>query len=465
MFGFKQKALDAMDFSWSASAKYGPVKLASVDFRDGQQSLVATRMRTEDMVPVLAQMDDFGFACIEMWGGATFDSCIRFLKEDPWERIRIFKQYVTKTPLRMLLRGQNLLGYTPYPDDVVDHFVAAAAKAGIDIFLIFDGLNDIRNCERAAKAALKEGKLVEGNIQFTSSPVHSIPSFIRTAQEYVRIGATAVHLEDMGGMIDPATAARTVAAIKAAVDVPVHYHSHCTGGMTEITYWEVAKAGADVLDVDVSAFALGTSHPAAESIIAVLKQTPRDTGLDYGSLAPINLYLKQMRTKYQEFSSKLVGVDISVVKHQIPGGMRSNLEMQLKQMQAEHRLDEVLVEVVKVRKDLGYPPLGTPFSQMCGAQATINVLSGKRYGTMSKEIVAYLKGQYGKAPGPVNEELLQKVLGDAQEPITCRPADLIPAGYERLKAEAGSLARTEEDILTYAMFPGVGRAFLEDKYK
>lgn len=464
MFFGKRTPADAMDATWSGSARFGPVKLASVDFRDGQQSLIATRMRTEDMVPILQKMDDFGFECIEMWGGATFDACIRYLREDPWERVRIFKQYVKKTPLRMLLRGQNLLGYAPYPDDVVDRFVAAAARAGIDIFLIFDGLNDIRNCERAAAAALRAGKRVEGNIQFTSSPVHDIPSFVRTAREYVDIGATAVHLEDMGGMIDPATAARTVAAVKAAVSVPVHYHSHCTGGMTEVTYWEVAKAGADVLDVDVSAFAMGTSHPAAESTIAVLRQTPRDTGLDYGKLAEIDQYLRQMRVKYQEFSSKLVGVDINVVKHQIPGGMRSNLEMQLKQMNMLQRLDEVLDEVVSVRRDLGYPPLGTPFSQMCGAQAAINVLSGRRYSAMTKEVQAYVQGKYGRAPGPVSQELYDKVLTNGAEPITCRPADLILDGYERFREEIGAQARTEEDVLTYAMFPVVGREFLQYKY-
>ena len=462
-FGKKAFAADAMDASWSSSAKYGPVKLASVDFRDGQQSLIATRMRVEDMTPVLQRMDDFGFECIEMWGGATFDSCVRFLREDPWERIRIFKQYCKKTPLRMLLRGQNLLGYTPYPDDVVDRFVAKAAEAGIDIFLIFDGLNDIRNCERAAKAALKAGKRVEGNIQFTSSPVHNIQSFVQTAKEYVAIGATAVHLEDMGGMIDPATAARTVAAVKAAVNVPVHYHSHCTGGMTEITYWEVAKAGADVLDVDTSAMAMGTSHPAAESIIAVLKQTPRDTGLDYTKLAPVTAYLKEVRKKYADFESKLKGVDINVVRHQIPGGMRSNLESQLTQMNALHRLDEVLDEVARVRADLGYPPLGTPFSQMCGAQASMNVLSGERYKMIPKEVVAYVKGQYGKAPGTVSQMLKDKILGN-EKPITCRPADLIEHGYERLKAECADIARTEEDVLIYAMFPQVGREYLQHKY-
>lgn len=449
---------------WTQTEKYSPVKLSSCDFRDGQQSLIATRMRTEDMIPVLDQMDEFGFACIEMWGGATFDACIRFLGEDPWERVRIFKQHCKKTPLRMLLRGQNLLGYTPYADDVVEKFVTKAAETGIDIFLIFDGLNDIRNCACAAKAALEAGKRVEGNIQFTSSPVHTIDSFVQTAKDYVAIGATAVHLEDMGGMIDPNTASRTVLAVKEAVNVPVHYHSHCTGGMTEITYWEVIRAGVDVVDVDVSPMALGTSHPAAESIIAVLKNTPRDTGLDYTKLTPIAAYLKDVRKKYVQFESKLQGVDINVVRHQIPGGMRSNLESQLRQMNAIDRLEEVLEEVVRVRADLGYPPLGTPFSQMCGAQASINVLSGERYKLIPKEVRAYVQGKYGKAPGPVSEELKKKVLAPGEKPITCRPADLIPPGYERISNECFDVAHTEEDILTYAMFPQAGREFLRSKY-
>ena len=305
---------------------------------------------------------------------------------------------------------------------------------------------------------------MEGNIQFTSSPVHTVESFVQTARDYVDIGATAVHLEDMGGMIDPTTAAKTVAAVKAAVDVPVHYHSHCTGGMTEITYWEVVRAGADVIDVDCSALALGTSHPAAESVIAVLKGTPRDTGLDYAKLALITAYLKEVRAKYAQFESKLKGVDINVVRHQIPGGMRSNLESQLAAMNASSRLEEVLEEVPRVRADLGYPPLGTPFSQMCGAQASMNVLTGERYKAIHKEVVAYVKGQYGRAPGPISETLKQKILGDEQ-PITCRPADLIQPGYERIKAECADVARTEEDILTYAMFPAVARTYLEKKYQ
>ncbi len=449
---------------WAAAAKYGPVKLATVDFRDGQQSMIATRMRTEDMIPILEQMDNFGFSAMEMWGGATFDSCIRFLQEDPWERVRTFKEHVKKTPLRMLLRGQNLLGYTPYPDDVVERFVTAAAKAGIDIFLIFDGLNDVRNCEAAAKAALAAGKRVEGNIEFCSSPVHNVQSFIKTAQEFVDIGASAIYLEDMGGMMDPAAAAETITAIKTAVDVPVHYHAHCTGGMTEIAYWEAARAGADMLDVDISSLALGPSHPAAESIIAVLKDTPRDTGLDYTKLSPINRHLKEVREKYKDYTTKLIGVDISVVRHQIPGGMRSNLESQLAQMNISHRLDEVLEEAARVRADLGYPPLATPFSQLCGTLATMNVITGERYKALPKEAKAYVRGEYGRTPGPISEELKHKVMVNGGEAITCRPADLLEPAYDRLAAEIGSLARTEEDVLTYIMFPGPGRAYLEKKY-
>ena len=448
-------------YEWASTT---PVKLSSCDFRDGQQSLLATRMKTEDMIPVMKPMDDFGFACLEVWGGATFDACIRYLDEDPWERLRIFKQNCPKTPLRMLLRGQNLLGYTPYPDDVVERFVAASARNGIDIFLIFDGLNDIRNCRKAAETALKCGKAVEGNIQFTSSPVHTIESFVKTAQEYVDIGATAVHLEDMGGMIDPTTAGRTVRALKKHVNVPIHYHAHCVGGMTQMTYWEVMHAGADVVDVDVSAFALGTSHPAAESTIAALKNTPRDTGLDYTKLAPINEYFKQMRVKYAATLSKLVGVDVNVVRHQIPGGMYSNLEMQLASLNMAERLPEVLEEVVRVRSDMGYPPLGTPFSQMCGAQAATNVLTGARYKMISREVKAYVQGKYGIPPGPVSEELKNRVLTNGEPPITCRPADLIPPGYEAKRAEIGDLAKTEEDVLTYIMFPADGKKFLQKKY-
>jgi pyruvate/oxaloacetate carboxyltransferase len=438
-----------------------PVKLVSCDLRDGQQACIATRMTTEEMLPVLKGLDEFGFAALEVWGGATFDACIRFLDEDPWQRLRTIKQYCTHTPLRMLLRGQNLLGYTPYPDDVVDHFVTAAARNGIDIFLIFDGLNDVRNVRRAAEAALKAGKKVEANIQFTSSPVHTVDSFVKTAQEYLDIGATALHLEDMGGMKTPREAVETVKALKEHFDVPVHYHAHCTGGMTDITYWEVIRAGVDVVDVDTAAFALGTGHPAAESLIAVLQGTERDTGLDYTKLAPITAYLKKVRAAHASFESKLKGVDINVVRHQIPGGMRSNLEFQLTQLNALDRLPEVLEEVVRVRRDLGYPPLGTPFSQMCGAQAAMNIMSGGRYKVLLKEIKDYVMGKYGKAPGPVAEELKKLVLRKGAVPLTCRPADLIAPGWEKGVRESQEFARSEEDVLTYLLFPQVGKEFLK----
>lgn len=294
--------------------------------------------------------------------------------------------------------------------------------------------------------------------------MHTIESFVKTAQEYVDIGATAVHLEDMGGMIDPVTAGRTVRALKENINVPVHYHAHCVGGMTQMAYWEVMHAGADVVDVDVSALALGTSHPAAESVIAALRNTPRDTGLDYTKLLPINAYLKQMRIKYAETLSKLVGVDINVVRHQIPGGMYSNLEFQLKSLNALERLPEVLEEVVRVRRDMGYPPLGTPFSQMCGAQAATNVLTGERYKLISKEIRAYVQGKYGIPPGKVSEELKRRTLKPGEQPISCRPADLIPPAYAAKRAEIDALARCEEDVLTYIMFPEVGRNFLMQKY-
>lgn len=440
-----------------------PVKLSSVEFRDGQQSLIATRMRTEDMLPILEKMDQVGFSCMEMWGGATFDSCIRYLKEDPWERVRAFKKVVNKTPLRMLLRGQNLLGYRQYPDDIVEHFVSAAANAGIDIFLIFDGLNDARNCKVAADAVKKAGKRAEANILYTLSPVHSIEMYVKLAREFESMGMEAIHLEDMAGMVDPISVGKAVRAIKKAVNVPVHFHSHCTGGMADIAYWEAVRAGADVIDVDVSAFALGASHPPTESMVVALQNTPWDPKLDLGLLSEINDYFLQMRQEYKDVESKFTGVDISVLRHQIPGGMLSNLESQLRQMNVLHRIDEVLEEVAVVRKDLGYPPLGTPFSQIVGVQATMNVISGQRYKMIPNETKVYVRGGYGKTPGPIDPALVKTVLGD--EPMmTCRPADLLEPGYEVARREVGALARTEEDVLSYALFGSVATEYLKSKY-
>ncbi|CAK7050596.1 MAG: Oxaloacetate decarboxylase alpha chain [Desulfovibrio sp.] len=446
-----------------AGAAAKPVKLSSVEFRDGQQSLLATRMRTADMLPILEKMDEIGYACMEMWGGATFDSCIRFLDEDPWERVRLFKNAVKNTPLRMLLRGQNLVGYRQYPDDIVERFVTAAADAGIDIFLIFDGLNDLRNCEAATKAVIRAGKTPEANILYTLSPVHSTEKYVEIAKGFENMGMQAIHLEDMAGMVDPVSVGETIRAIKAAISVPLHFQSHCTGGMADIAYWEAVHAGADVIDVDVSALALGTSHPPAESMVVALANTPWATGLDLGQLAVVNAYFLQLREKYKEFESAFTGVDISVLRHQVPGGMLSNLERQLKEMDVADRLDEILAETARVRKDFGYPPLGTPFSQIVGAQAAMNVITGERYAVLPEESIAYIKGAYGKTPGAVDAELARKVLGD-EKPLTCRPADLLEPEYEKLKAECAAFARTEEDVLTYAMFPSVAEGFLKKKY-
>lgn len=439
------------------------VKLSSVEFRDGQQSLLATRMTTADMLPILEKMDMVGYSCMEMWGGATFDSCLRFLGEDPWERVRQFKRIVKKTPLRMLLRGQNLVGYRQYPDDVVERFVVAAADAGIDIFLVFDGLNDLRNCEASVKAVLRAGKQPEANILYTLSPVHNIEKYVEIAAGYEKMGMRAIHLEDMAGMVDPVSVGEAVRAIRAAISIPLHFHSHCTGGMADIAYWEAVRAGADVLDVDVSALALGTSHPPAESMVVALANTPWATGIDLGLLAEINTYFLHIRKKYTEFESKFTGVDISVLRHQVPGGMLSNLESQLKEMGVADRLDEILTETAVVRKDFGYPPLGTPFSQIVGTQATMNVITGERYSLLPNESIAYLKGHYGKAPGAVNPELLRQALGD-EAPLDCRPADLLAPEYEQMKADCAAFARAEEDVLTYAMFPAVAEKFLKEKY-
>lgn len=440
-----------------------PVRISSVEFRDGQQSLLATRVRTADMLPVLPKMDQAGFDSMEMWGGATFDSCIRFLQEEPWDRVRAFKQVMKNTPLRMLLRGQNLLGYKQYSDDVVELFVEKAAQAGIDIFLVFDGLHDLRNCETAIRAVQKAGKAVEANLLYSISPVHNIDLYVKLAKDFENMGCQAIHFEDMAGQLAPEVAFKAVKAIKEVIRIPLHIHCHCTGGMADLAYWEAIKAGVDVIDTDVSALSLGTAHPPTESFIAALKDTRWDTGMDLNLISEINDHFVTIRSKYQEFQSQFTGVDISVLRHQIPGGMMSNLESQLKQMNASCRITEVLEEVHHVRRDFGYPPLGTPFSQIVGAQATMNVMLGERYKMISREAKDYVKGLYGKTPGEINPELERKVLGEDRK-ITCRPADLLEPELNKLRAEIGHLARTDEDVLTYAMFPEVGRTFLERKY-
>lgn len=439
-----------------------PVRFNSLEFRDGQQSMLATRVKTKDMLPFLERMDQVGFSNMEMWGGATFDVCIRYLNEDPWERLRMFKTFMKNTPLKMVCRGQNLVGYKAYPDDIVRRFIAAAARNGIDIFLIFDALEDLRNCETAFNAALDAGKLVEGSTQYNISPYHTDKKRVEDALTQQKMGASAIHIEDMAGLMKPSDAYSLVSDMKAALDIPVYLHCHCTGGMAEMCYWEAIRAGVDGIDVTTSPLGLGPSLPAVESMIAALQGTPRDSHIDLAQFNSLNDDFKALRKQYAENASALVGVDVGCLQHQIPGGMLTNLESQLKAMNAFDRLDEVLQEAIIVRKDMGYPPLATPSSQMCGQQATTNVLSGKRYGMISKEMAEYCRGMYGKAPGPLNPELVKKALGD-EKPIDCRPADLIPAGWEDAVKGAGDLAECEEDVLTYALFPTIAPAFLEAK--
>ncbi len=440
-----------------------PLKFNSVDFRDGQQSLFATRFTTEDMIPVLSMMDEIGFDSMEMWGGATFDVALRYLNEDPWDRIRTFKKYVKKTPLKMVLRGQNLVGYRAYPDDVVEKFVENAAAAGIDVFLIFDALQDLRNCESAFRAVKKAGKKIEGSLQYNISPYHTTELMVENALEQEKMGVSLLHVEDMAGLMTPQAAYELITALKKSLHIPIHLHCHCTGGMAEMTYWEAIRAGVDGLDVCVSALSQGTAHPAIESFVAALKGSTRDPKLDLSKFAPINEHIKTVRAKYAQFETKLVGVDVGCLQHQVPGGMLSNLESQLAAMNMSSRLPEILEEVARVRADMGYPPLATPSSQMCGAQATTNVIMGKRYGVISNEMRNYCRGMYGRPPGPISEELLKTALGE-EKPDFKKAADRLEPGFEKAKAEIGALARSEEDILSYALFGNVATEFLKKKY-
>lgn len=437
--------------------------VSSVEYRDGQQSLLGTRIRGEDFYPILEQVDKIGFASVEMWGGATFDVAMRYLNEDPWNRIREFKKRMPRTPLRMFLRGQNLVGYRQYPDDIVEHFVLAAASAGIDIFLIFDGLNDVRNCEAAIRAVKKAGKTAHGNIIYTVSPVHTVETFVNIALDFQKLGVSAVQVEDTAGSMTPGAAYDLISALKKALDVPVLLQCHSTAGMAQLAYWEAIRAGVDGVDLDIAALSMGTSHPPMESMIVALKDSPIETGISLEQLAPINAHFKMLREKYKEFESKFVGADVGVLQHQVPGGMMSNLELQLRQMKASNRIDEILQEVVNVRRDLGYPPLATPFSQIVGAQATVNVMTKARYKMMSTEAKELVCGRYGRVPGKIADEVYKAVMIN-REPITCRPADLIEPAYEKTRAECAGFARTEEDILSYALFPNIAEPFLKAKY-
>ncbi len=435
------------------------IELTETVLRDAHQSLLATRMRTEDMLPIAGKLDQVGYWSMEMWGGATFDASLRYLKECPWERLRRLRQAMPRTRFQMLVRGQNLVGYHNYPDDVVERFITRAAEGGIDVFRIFDAMNDVRNMKTAIEAALKAGKIVEGTICYTISPVHSVDYFLRLGERLAEMGVQLLCLKDMGGLLAPYVTYELVKGLKSRIPLPLHLHSHCTAGLAPMSYMMAIEAGVDILDTALSPLSQGTSQPATEAIVAALKETPYDTGLDLKLLGEIAEYFYAVRRKYAEFESPVNNqVKADILVSQIPGGMLSNLVAQLRQQKAEDKLEAVLAEMPAVRKDLGYPPLVTPTSQICGSQAALNVMTGKRYSVVAMETRNYLMGLYGEPPGPISEEIRMKVLGKKQ-PITCRPADLLKPGLEQARREIGSLASSEEDVLSYALFPEIAKEF------
>ena len=430
--------------------------------RDAHQSIIATRMRLDDMLPICAKLDQVGYWSLEVWGGATFDSCVRFLKEDPWERLRKLKAGLPNTRLQMLLRGQNLLGYRHYSDDVVRAFVAKAAVNGIDVFRIFDAMNDVRNLRVSIEAVKAAGKHAQGTIAYTTSPVHTVEAFVKQAKAMQAMGIDSIAIKDMAGLLTPYATADLVRALKADVDLPVFIHSHDTAGMGSMCQLKAIEAGADHIDTAISSFAWGTSHPGTESMVAALKGSEFDTGLDLALIQEIGLYFHAVRKKYHQFESEFTAVDTRVQVNQVPGGMMSNLANQLKEQGALSRINEVFAEIPRVREDLGFPPLVTPTSQIVGTQAVFNVLAGERYKTITNGVKLYLQGRYGLAPGKVNEQLRKQAIG-SEDVIEVRPADLLKPEMAKLREEIGSLAQSEEDVLTYAMFPDIGRKFLEER--
>ncbi|HLB70199.1 MAG TPA: sodium-extruding oxaloacetate decarboxylase subunit alpha [Candidatus Methanoperedens sp.] len=443
------------------------VKLTDTTLRDAHQSLIATRMRTRDMLPIAEKMDDAGFFSLEVWGGATFDASIRYLNEDPWDRLRALKKTITKTPLQMLLRGQNLVGYRHYSDDIVIKFVEHAAESGIDIFRIFDAVNDIRNMEVSIKTAKRVGAHVQGTVCYTISPVHPIPLYVKMAKELEKLGCDSLCIKDMAGLISPRNAFDLVKALKKEIDIPVDLHSHCTSGMAPMSYLYACEAGVDILDTAFSPFAWGTSQPPTETTVAALQGTPYDTGLDLILLTEIKKYFEEIKERYRGILDPISErIDTNVLKYQIPGGMLSNLVSQLKEQNALDKYEAVLAEMPKVREELGYPPLVTPTSQIVGTQAVLNVLLGERYKVVPKEVKDYVKGLYGRTPAPIGKEILTKILGD-EKPITCRPADLIPPELDRITKEAHALGivKKPEDILTFALYPAIAPKFLRGEMK
>ncbi|MCM0649337.1 oxaloacetate decarboxylase subunit alpha [Clostridium swellfunianum] len=441
------------------------INITETVLRDANQSLIATRLSFDLFAPILKELDEVGYHSLECWGGATFDSCIRYLNEDPWERLKKIKTIVRKTPLQMLLRGQNLLGYKHYPDDVVRKFIKMAVYYGMDIIRIFDALNDFRNIEVAMEETKKQGAHAQGCIVYTVSPIHDIESYIKLAKQLENIGADSICIKDMAGLIMPRIAYNLVKSIKEVVNVPVILHSHSTNGIAEMSYLKAAEAGVDGIDCAISSFSSGTSQPPTESMHYVLEDMDFNTGLQASKLKAVNDFFKPIRDDFSKsgvLDSKVLTPQPEALTYQIPGGMLSNMISQLKNQNAIDKLDAVLNEVPRVREDLGYPPLVTPMSQMVGTQATVNILTGERYKMILKEVKAYCKGEYGKAPGRINEELLEKALGN-EKPITIRFADTLEPAFDKAKEHLKDTTTHDEDVLSYLLFPQIAEDFIKNK--
>jgi pyruvate carboxylase subunit B len=449
-------------------ANQNKVLITDTTLRDAHQSLIATRMKTEDMIPIARQIDKAGFFSVEAWGGATFDSSIRFLAEDPWDRLKLLREELTHTPIQMLLRGQNLVGYRHYPDDVVDRFVEYAHKNGVDIFRVFDALNDIRNMTRSMKKVKDVGAHLQGTICYTTSPVHTNETFIGMARDLYALECDSICIKDMAGLIMPHSARDLISGIKKAVDIRVDLHSHSTSGIASMSYQSAVDAGVDILDTAMSPFALGTSQPPTESVVASLQGTARDTGIDLIQLREVKNLCLKLREKYEGLVNPISErVDSDVLIYQLPGGMISNLVSQLQEQDALDRRSEVLEEVPRVREDLGYPPLVTPTSQIVGTQAVLNVLlGGERYRNVTKEVKDYVRGLYGKSPAPISDAIRHLIIDD-EEVITVRPADLLEPLYEKMKQQAiaDGLVKKEEDVLTYILYPAIAPSFLKGERK
>ena len=441
------------------------VKITETVLRDAHQSLIATRMSTPEMLPILKEMDKCGFYSVECWGGATFDACLRFLNEDPWERLRILRREMPNTKLQMLFRGQNMLGYRHYADDVLEYFVQKSVANGIDIIRIFDALNDVRNLQTAVKAAKKEGAHAQIAISYTLGEIFTTDYYVNYAKQIEECGADSICIKDMAALLTPYRTEELVKALKANVKIPIQLHTHYTSGLASMCLLKGIEAGVDAIDTAMSPLANGTSHAPTESMVAALQGTPYDTGLDLKQLTSLRPFFMDLRKKYLDsglLDPKMLAVDANALIYQVPGGMLSNLLSQLKQAGKSDKFDEVLQEVPRVRKDAGYPPLVTPTSQIVGTQAVFNVIMGERYKTVTKEFKGLVKGEYGKTPAPIDPEFRKKILGD-EKPIDCRPADLIEPELDKLKAEAAKWAQQDEDVLSYAMFGQVAEKFFEKR--